>query len=526
MTAISAPGHAPYQSFPSAFESMTMYAPPYALRSTTHSRGTVAAAYACTSSRAVADHAPPLEVLAGLEAGRVDEREQRDVERVAPLHEARRPCADASMSSVPARCCGWFATTPTVRPSSRASAVTRFGRMVGAQLEEAVGVDDVVDDVAHVVRRVRRVRAPPPRHACSRGRRVAVGVPRRVLEVVIGQVVEDRSEAGERVGVVLDDEGSDAAAAARARPAPPRSHAVDGHAGERGAQSSGPVTYANASVVITTWSTSPSSSAGPDTHGPTTASRVGTTPDASLRARGDAAPGVQRRDALADVGARRRDGADHRDAELDPEATARSSASPSATPIAPRCLPPSRRNQLTVRPCRSGEGGADGVAALRHHRRRRHRREQRRSTRRCGQSPAVRTRVALCPPKPNEFEIAGRVADLARRPATTSSSMSSPTRSRLAVGGDDAVADREQRRDRLDRAGSADQVPGHALGRGDRRRRVAEDLADGLGFGGVVERRGRAVRVHVPDRRTARCRRRRARAACTRRRPRPRATAR
>ena len=44
MTAISVSGHAQYQSLPSGFESITMYAPPYALRITTHSRGTVAAA--------------------------------------------------------------------------------------------------------------------------------------------------------------------------------------------------------------------------------------------------------------------------------------------------------------------------------------------------------------------------------------------------------------------------------------------------------------------------------------------------
>ena len=43
ITAISAVGHATQRSLPMPRESMTMYAPPYALRMTTHSRGTVAA---------------------------------------------------------------------------------------------------------------------------------------------------------------------------------------------------------------------------------------------------------------------------------------------------------------------------------------------------------------------------------------------------------------------------------------------------------------------------------------------------
>src|SRR5439155_27094904 len=116
---------------------------------------------------------------------------------------------------------------------------------------------------------------------------------------------------------------------------------------------SGPVTYANASVVITTWSTSPSTRAGPDTQGPTTASSVGTTPEASLKARAtrpaacsDSMPSPT---SAPDVATAPTTGT----RSSMPSRTARSSASPSATPIAPRCLPPSRRNQLTVRPCRS-----------------------------------------------------------------------------------------------------------------------------------------------------------------------------
>jgi hypothetical protein len=44
MTASSADGHAKQMSFPRRLESMTMYAPPYALRSTMQMRGTVARA--------------------------------------------------------------------------------------------------------------------------------------------------------------------------------------------------------------------------------------------------------------------------------------------------------------------------------------------------------------------------------------------------------------------------------------------------------------------------------------------------
>ena len=67
-----------------------MYAPPYALRSTTQSRGTDRGRVRVHELGAVADHPAPLEVLAGLEAGRVDEGHQREVEAVAPLHEPGR----------------------------------------------------------------------------------------------------------------------------------------------------------------------------------------------------------------------------------------------------------------------------------------------------------------------------------------------------------------------------------------------------------------------------------------------------
>src|SRR6266851_8696647 len=98
---------------------------------------------------------------------------------------------------------------------------------------------------------------------------------------------------------------------------------------------SGPVTYANASVVMTTWSTSPSTRAGPDTHGPTTATSVGTTPDASLKARAtrpaacsDSTPSPT---SAPEVATAPTTGTP----SSIPRRTARSSASPSAIPIAP-----------------------------------------------------------------------------------------------------------------------------------------------------------------------------------------------
>ena len=146
--------------------------------------------------------------------------------------------------------------------------------MVGAQLEEAAGVDDVADDVAHVVRLLRTSGTAAAARAVA-VERVGIGHPRRVVEVVIGQVVEDRSEAGQRVGVILDDEGGHTASeAVHGRAA--EVHGADGHAGERGhSLGSGDVQARRSS---STWSTSPSTRAGPDTHGPTTASSVGTTP--------------------------------------------------------------------------------------------------------------------------------------------------------------------------------------------------------------------------------------------------------
>ena len=214
-----------------------------------------------------------------------------------------------------------------------------------------------------------------------------------------GQVREQRLEREHRVVLVGDDERRDAALALVDRGA---AEAVALAIGTpvNATTTSGPLTYANASLVMITWSAMPSSSAGPDTAGPDEhehdrhdTRRVG-------ERLGDAAPRVQRGDALVHVGARAGDPPDDRDAELDRRGArpARSPA-PSAVPIAPRCLPPSRLNQLTVRPSISRTTAS--TAALRCPK------TGVRSSTSVITRPAPRMSVALWPPNPNEFDSTG-----------------------------------------------------------------------------------------------------------------------
>src|SRR5680860_405084 len=62
-----------------------------------------------------------------------------------------------------------------------------------------------------------------------------------------------------------------------------------------------------------------------------------------------------------------------------------------------------------------------------------------------------------------------------------------------------AASDREDGGHGLGRAGRADEMSGDALDGGDRGGVVAEDLADRLRFGRVIERGRRPVRVHMSD---------------------------
>jgi hypothetical protein len=106
--------------------------------------------------RAVTDDAPPFEIGARLEPGRVDEGEQRHVERVAPLHEPRTflRCSDVERP----RPLAGLVREHSDRTSAKARQTGDEVRGVaGPQLEEAALVDHVGDDVAHVVRGSRPV---------------------------------------------------------------------------------------------------------------------------------------------------------------------------------------------------------------------------------------------------------------------------------------------------------------------------------------------------------------------------------
>src|SRR5262252_679598 len=248
---------------------------------------------------------------------------------------------------------------------------------------------------------------------------------------------------------------------------------------------------------MTTWSTSPSIRAGPETHGPTTASIVGTTPEASVSARAtrpqawsDATPSPT---SAPDVAIAPTTGTP----SSTPSRTARSSASPSATPMAPRCLPPSRRNQLIVRPCRSereavtaslrcvitgatGVGENSGGTVLR-------------------SVGGGDHEAGVVPAEPERVRDRRLRPDLAR--CSCDDVELDVVAETLEVGGRrrGAVPHGQQRGDGLDGTGGADEVARHALGRGHRGRGVPEHLADRLGLGGVVQLGRRAVRVDVAD---------------------------
>ena len=130
----------------------------------------------------VADHAAPLEVAARLEARRVDERDDRDVEVVAPRDETRRlaRCLDVERARALLRLVGDDADRSAVeacRARSRGSA-----RAARAARANDVVVDDVGDHVAHVVGGGRRGRESRPRRSRSvdrAGRRSRSGAGRR-----------------------------------------------------------------------------------------------------------------------------------------------------------------------------------------------------------------------------------------------------------------------------------------------------------------------------------------------------------
>ena len=201
---------------------------------------------------------------------------------------------------------------------------------------------------------------------------------------------------------------------------------------------SGPVTYANASSVITTCVGEAEQQRGA---GHARADDGEQRRDDARRVGqrlGDAAPRVQRGDAFVDVGARRRDRARRSGCR------ARRRGAPRARwPRPRRCRSrrgacrPSRRNQLTTRPSMLDEtrGGGARCGA----------RDGRAAARGVTHGSAQDQRRVV-PAEPERVREHRRGADRPRRsPDTTSSPMSSPICSRFAVGGSDAVAERQQR---------------------------------------------------------------------------------
>src|SRR3954454_4083640 len=266
----------------------------------------------------------------------------------------------------------------------------------------------------------------------------------------------------------------------------------------------GPLMYADAPAVKTTWSARPSRGARPPWQGPVTASRIGTTPD-SVTAWWATLPHAAT-------------------PSIDRGATPTEWISPTAgTPTSPASASARQTTAASVVPSGSAEDGEStwNQATVR---------------------PPSSTRAASAAPgRPAPSGVAG---DATGGTAAARFAMISPDRSsgggredqrgvvatepervrqhrpwgdrsgvpphqvdrdrRVRVG---QVGDRRNRAacragqadDRLDRAGGADEVAGHALGRGDRRTARPEHLGDRLGLGGVVERRRRAVRVDVGD---------------------------
>ena len=148
---------------------------------------------------------------------------------------------------------------------------------------------------------------------------------------------------------------------------------------------------------------------------------------------------------------------------------------PRRGPIAPTCLPPSRRNVLTVRPSISASAAvaaslrrpATGVGAGG-----------------SGHSLGSSTSDALCPPNPNEFEITGfepierALAGHDVEPDVVADALAGSRSAERGRRGSRAARRplRPRRRRRsCDRARPCCDVTGGGV--------VAEDLADGLGLG-------------------------------------------
>ena len=141
--------------------------------------------------RAVADHATPLEVLAGVEAWCVDQREERDVERVAEGDEPRSFLRrrDVQRAGQHDRLVGDDADG---HPADGGERRDHVGGPAGADLEQLAVVGQRADHRAHVVAARGRRRDGSAGLRCVAFDRI-VGRPARWLfVVVVGQVGQER----------------------------------------------------------------------------------------------------------------------------------------------------------------------------------------------------------------------------------------------------------------------------------------------------------------------------------------------
>ena len=275
--------------------------------------------------------------------------------------------------------------------------------------------------------------------------RIAGVLERRILEVVRRQVGEQRLQRDLRVVLVGDDQRRRPRSRARAPAAPPRRSDVMGTP-VNAARPRGRSRRRTSRRSRSRGRRCRGAAQGPETAGPTSTSTIGTTPDASVSAlaiRPHAwsaeTPSVTSAPELA-----------MRPTIGMPSSTARRRArvivSPSGVPMAPRCLPPSRLNQLTVRPSisrtsataavlRCPKTGVDAVT-------------------RWSTSTRPRIRVALWPPNPNEFDSTG-LRSIGRGVAGHHVE-TDVVADLLEVGGgrDHAVAQRQQADDGFGRAGA------------------------------------------------------------------------
>ena len=464
----------------------------------------------------MADHPPPLLLDAGQEAGRVDEGDERHAEaRRTTARTARALLAglDVERAGEVQRLVGDDADRPAVDAGERGD--DRRG-VAGPQLEQVAVVDDVGDELAHVVGLVRRRPARSPRPGSRAGRRGRSSATTGGSSATLAGR-NDSTSATRRQGLVLvgGDQVGDAAAAG-----------VDGGAAEHVARltlrpghrlDGGRAAHVGDGVVGDHHDVGQAEQQRRPAHARrrSTTRQIGTTPLAWVSARATV-PQAWRlatpwRTSAPPVSSTPTIGT--------PASTARRTSVvmvwPSTGPMAPWRLAAGQAEPADGVAVELDDAGLDGPAAPLGDRQQRSppgggtARGQRR---RAATGSQVEPRHALvhCAPGRAPGWRCGRRSrscwtppawrrPRAAPPATTSTSRSLAGRSWFAVGRHRARGDGQQRCHRLDRAGGTDEVAGHALGGGDRDGAGAEHLGDGGRLGGVVERRRGAVGVDVAD---------------------------